>query len=178
LLNPNRNPQFTQQKIEIFLCKKLGLRRIIWLEYGQLPGDDTDGHIDTLVRFAPHNTLVYMTCNNPKDDHYQDFKNLENQLKTLKNLDEQFYRLIPLPWPQPKYDQKGNRLPASYANYLIINNAILVPTYDDQADETALKQIQKAYPNHEIIGIYCLPLIYELGSLHCMTMQLPKGFLK
>lgn len=178
LLNPNRNPQLTQQQIEGFLYNKLGLTRIFWLEYGKLPGDDTDGHIDTLVRFAPNNTLVYMTCDNPKDSHYQDLKNLENELKTLKTFDKKFYRLIPLPWPQPKYDQQGHRLPASYANYLIINNAVLVPTYDDQADETALKQIQKAYPNHEIIGIYCLPLIYELGSLHCMTMQLPKGFLK
>lgn len=177
LLNPNRNPQFNQEQIENFLREKLGLTRILWLEHGQLEGDDTDGHIDTLVRFAPNHTLIYVTCDDETDSHYQNLKRLETELIALKNLDGEAYRLIPLPWPKPKYNSEGDRLPASYANYLIINGAVLVPTYADQADEEALAQIQKAYPNYDVVGIDCLPLIHQFGSLHCLSMQLPKGFL-
>ncbi|ACK65060.1 Agmatine deiminase [Rippkaea orientalis PCC 8801] len=178
LLNPNRNPDFNQQQIEALLLEKLGMKTIIWLENGHLEGDDTDSHIDTLVRFAPNNTLVYVTCDDEKDSHYTEFQKLEAELKSLKTEEGKNYHLIPLPWPQPKYNDQGDRLPATYANYLIINGAVLVPTYRDKADEIALKQIQKAYPNHEMIGLDCLPLIYQFGSLHCISMQLPKGFLK
>ncbi|MGP0129426.1 MAG: agmatine deiminase family protein [cyanobacterium endosymbiont of Rhopalodia musculus] len=178
LLNSNRNPQFTQEKINKILLKKLGVKKIIYLEHGYLEGDDTDGHIDTLVRFAPNNTIVYVTCNDEKDSHYQDFQGLETELKDLKTEEAKSYNLIPLPWPKPKYNAQGNRLPATYANYLIINGAVLVPIYRDKSDETALIQVQKAYPNYQIIGIDCLPLIYQFGSLHCISMQLPKGLLK
>ncbi|MEA5535317.1 agmatine deiminase family protein [Crocosphaera sp. XPORK-15E] len=178
LLNPNRNPQWEQQQIEDFLLEKLGLTTILWLQHGHLEGDDTDSHIDTLVRFAPHNTLVYVACDDRTDSHYPDLNSLETELKALKTSEGKAYRLIALPWPKPKYNHEGDRLPASYANYLIINGAVLVPTYRDQADEKALMQIEKAYPDHEIIGIDCLPLIHQFGSLHCMSMQLPKGFLK
>ena len=178
LLNPNRNPQLMPTQIEAFLNDILGVKTILWLEHGHLQGDDTDSHIDTLVRFAPNNTLVYISCDDPNDSHYEDLQHLEAELKALRTPHGQEYNLIPLPWPQPKYNEDGDRLPASYANYLIINDAVLVPTYRDQQDNQALKQVQIAYPHHEIIGIDCLPLIREFGSLHCMTMQLPKGFLK
>ncbi|MGK7942130.1 MAG: agmatine/peptidylarginine deiminase [Crocosphaera sp.] len=178
LLNPNRNPQLNQTQIEAFLRDTLGVTTIFWLEHGYLDGDDTDSHIDTLVRFAPNHTLVYMSCDDRRDSHYHDLKCLETELKALRTPDGQAYHLIPLPWPQPKYNQQGDRLPASYANYLIINGAVLVPTYGDQQDQQALKQVQIAYPHHQVIGIECLLLIPELGSLHCMTMQLPKGFLQ
>ncbi len=178
LLNPNRNPQLSQTQIEGFLRDILGVNTIFWLKNGHLQGDDTDSHIDTLVRFAPNQTLVYVSCDDRSDSHYEDLKCLETELKALRTADGQPYRLIPLPWPQPKYNEDGHRLPASYANYLIINGAVLVPTYRDQQDKQAIKQVQTAYPDHEVIGIDCLPLIREFGSLHCMTMQLPKGFLK
>lgn len=178
LLNPNRNPHLTQQQIKELLIKKLGIKRIICLEYGHLEGDDTDSHIDTLVRFAPKNTLVYVTCDDKKDSHYKDFKGLETELKDLKTKELKSYNLIPLPWPEPKYNDQGDRLPATYANYLIINGAVLVPTYRDKSDSMALKQVQKAYPNYQVIGIDCLSLIYQFGSLHCISMQLPKGLLK
>ncbi len=178
LLNPNRNPKLNQNQIEYLLLEKLGMKTIIWLKNGHLEGDDTDSHIDTLVRFAPENTLVYVTCDEQKDSHYEEFKRLEAELKDLKTEENKSYHLIPLPWPEPKYNNQGYRLPATYANYLIINGAVLVPTYRDKSDEIALKQVQKAYPNREVIGIDCFPLIYQFGSLHCISMQLPKGFLK
>lgn len=178
LLNPNRNPQLTQRPIKELLIKELGIKRIICLEHGYLEGDDTDSHIDTLVRFAPKNTLVYVTCNDKKDSHYKDFQELETELKDLKTEEVKSYNLIPLPWPEPKFNNQGDRLPATYANYLIINGAVLVPTYRDKSDRLALTQVQKAYPNHQVIGIDCLPLIYQFGSLHCISMQLPKGLLK
>ena len=178
LLNTNRNPLLTPKQIKELLIKKLGIKKIICLEHGHLEGDDTDSHIDTLVRFASKNTLVYVTCNDKKDSHYKDFQGLETELKDLKTEELKSYNLIPLPWPEPKYNDQGYRLPATYANYLIINGAVLVPTYRDKSDKMALKQVQKAYPNYQVIGIDCLPLIYQFGSLHCISMQLPKGLLK
>ncbi|XTZ12010.1 MAG: agmatine deiminase family protein, partial [cyanobacterium endosymbiont of Rhopalodia inflata] len=178
LLNPNRNPQFNRGEIEEILLKKLGVKKVIYLEHGYLEGDDTDGHVDTLVRFAPNNTILYVTCSDKKDSHYKDLHGLETELKDLKTEEVKSYNLISLPCPEPKYNAQGNRLPATYANYLIINGAVLVPIYRDKSDKTALIQVQKAYPNYQIIGIDCLPLIYQFGSLHCMSMQLPKGLLK
>ncbi|XLQ11430.1 MAG: agmatine deiminase family protein [cyanobacterium endosymbiont of Epithemia adnata isolate EadnSB Bon19] len=178
LLNPNRNPQFTQRQIQEILLKKLGAKTIIYLEHGHLEGDDTDSHVDTLVRFAPNNTIVYVTCPDKKDSHYKDLQGLETELKDLKTEEAKNYNLISLPWTKHKYNAQGNRLPATYANYLIINGAVLVPTYRDKSDKTALIQVQKAYPSYQIIGIDCLPLIYQFGSLHCMSMQLPKGLLQ
>lgn len=178
LLNSNRNPQLTQRKIKEILLKKLGAKKIIYLEHGHLEGDDTDSHVDTLVRFAPNNTIVYVTCYDKKDSHYKDLQGLETELKELKTEEAKSYNLISLPWTEPKYNAQGNRLPATYANYLIINGAVLVPIYRDKSDKTALIQVQKAYPNYKIIGIDCLPLINQFGSLHCISMQLPKGLLK
>ncbi|BBA79316.1 Agmatine deiminase [cyanobacterium endosymbiont of Rhopalodia gibberula] len=178
LFNTNRNPQFTQRQTKKILTEKLGAKKIICLEHGYLEGDDTDSHVDTLVRFAPKNTIVYVTCHDKKDSHYKDIQGLEAELKDLKTEEAKNYNLISLPWPEPKYNAQGNRLPATYANYLIINGAVLVPIYRDRSDEIALIQIQKAYPNYHIIGIDCLPLIYQFGSLHCISMQLPKGLLK
>ncbi|YAI81850.1 MAG: agmatine deiminase family protein [cyanobacterium endosymbiont of Rhopalodia sterrenbergii] len=178
LLNTNRNPHFTSRQIEKILLKKLGAQKIIYLENGYLEGDDTDSHVDTLVRFAPNNTIVYVTCNNKKDSHYKYFQKLETELKDLKTEEGRNYNLISLPWTEPKYNAQGNRLPVTYANYLIINGAVLVPIYRDKSDKIALRQVQKAYPNYKIIGIDCLPLIYQFGSLHCISMQLPQGLLK
>ena len=177
LLNKNRNPDLSADEIESLLKSHLGATDFLWLEHGYLAGDDTDSHIDTLVRFAPNNTLVYVKCDDENDEHFSALSAMEKQLKSFKTANNTPYTLIALPWPKAAYDNENTRLPATYANYLIINSAVLVPTYNDINDELALSQIQKAYPTHEIIGINCQPIIEQFGSLHCITMQLPRGFL-
>ncbi|MCK8125824.1 agmatine deiminase family protein [Pseudoalteromonas sp. 2CM39R] len=177
LLNRNRNPNLTPSDIEVLLKAHLGATRFLWVDHGYLAGDDTDSHIDTLVRFAPNNTLVYVKCDDESDEHFSALDAMEKQLKSFKTADNTPYKLIELPWPKAVYDDENTRLPATYANYLIINNTVLVPTYDDASDQRALTQVQKAYPEHTIIGVNCLPIIEQFGSLHCITMQLPRGFL-
>lgn len=177
LLNPNRNPLLSQADIEQSLTKHLGASQFLWLEHGYLAGDDTDSHIDTLVRFAPNDTLLYVKCDDQNDEHFNALSAMQSQLKTFKTSKNTPYTLIDLPWPKPVFNTEGDRLPATYANYLIINGAVLVPTYNDSNDELALKKVQQAYPEHHIIGVNCLPIIHQFGSLHCITMQLPRGFL-
>ena len=172
LRNPNRNPHLSQAKIENILKTELGANNILWLNHGTLEGDDTDAHIDTLARLAPNKTIVYVACDDPDDSHYTELKKMESELQEFPD-----YRLLPLPWPAPKYDEEGHRLPATYANYLVINGAVLVPTYQDPADEKALAVVQKAFPDREMIGIDCSTLILQHGSLHCVTMQIPQGVL-
>ncbi|MBN2702906.1 MAG: agmatine deiminase family protein [Pontiellaceae bacterium] len=172
LLNPNRNPNLSKAQIETALRNELGADTILWLNHGALLGDDTDAHIDTLARLAPERTIVYTACDDPEDAHYDELKKMEHELEAFSD-----YRLLPLPWPSPKYDDEGHRLPATYANFLVINGAVLVPTYNDPADDAALAVVQKAFPDREVIGIDCSTLILQHGSLHCVTMQIPKGVL-
>ena len=172
LLNPNRNRNLSKEQIETALRKELGVDTILWLNHGALLGDDTDAHIDTLARLAPDRTIVYTACDDAADEHYAELKKMERELEAFLD-----YRLLPLPWPSPKYDDEGHRLPATYANYLVINGAVLVPIYNDPADDAALAVVQKAFPDREMIGIDCSTLILQHGSLHCVTMQIPKGVL-
>lgn len=179
LLAPNRNEPMTQEQIEKTLKQRLGAERILWLEHGYLAGDDTDSHIDTLARFCPNNTIAYVQCNDPKDEHYTALQNMEQQLKSFRTLSGDPYRLIALPMAESEYDRYGKRLPATYANFLIINGKVLTPTYGHQdKDNIAMRQLQKAFPQHKIVGINCRVLIEQHGSLHCCTMQFPKGVLK
>ena len=173
LLNPNRNPSFDKVAIDALLKKWFTAKKVLWLDHGELEGDDTDAHIDTLCRFAPDNRLVYVKCDDANDSHFEVLEQMEQQLASFTTSSGQPFELIPLPWPSAKYNQDGERLPATYANYLIINNAILVPTYQDANDSLALAQIAKAYPDRKIVGINCLPIIEQFGSLHCLTMQVP-----
>lgn len=178
LLAPNRNQPMDRQEIEQKLKETLRAKRIIWLDHGTLIGDDTDGHIDTIVRTAPNQTLVYVGCDDSSDEQYEDFKALEEQLKELTTLDGKFYKLLKLPMPDPIYDG-DDRLPATYANYLIINEAVICPTYNQpQKDKEALDIIQKAYPGREIIAIDARTVIRQHGSIHCLTMQFPQGVVK
>lgn len=178
LLSPNRNPQLSRSELEGAMRNLFGAQCILWLEHGHLEGDDTDAHIDTLARLCPNNTIIYVACDNPTDSHYGPLHTMEQELQQLSTPEGSSYRLLGLPWPSPKYDADGNRLPASYANYLVINDAVLVPTYRDPVDNGALAMVALAYPDREIIGIDCLPLLEQHGSLHCITMQLPQGVLK
>ncbi|GAB4167127.1 MAG: agmatine deiminase family protein [Geothermobacteraceae bacterium] len=176
LLSPNRNPHLGREQIEAQLTERLGLKRILWLEHGELEGDDTDAHIDTLVRFAPDDTIVYQGCDDPADSHFAEQQAMAEELAGLRTADGRPYRLLPLPWPRPVFDD-DRRLPATYANYLVINGAVLVPTYGDAADSAALEVIGTAYPGRDIIGIDARALIAQGGSIHCLTMQLPQGVL-
>jgi agmatine/peptidylarginine deiminase len=174
-LSPERNPDLTQNDIEARLKELFGVQRVLWLSHGQLEGDDTDGHIDTLVRFCSPSHLCYVRCDDPNDSHYAEMQRMEIELKTLRTASGKAYQLSPLPWPSAKYNQEGERLPATYANFLIINGAVLLPVYNDRNDDKAIATLQACFPEREIIPINCLPLIEQSGSLHCITMQLPSG---
>lgn len=178
LLSPNRNPQLGKSEIEQALASLLGAKRILWLNNGWLAGDDTDSHIDTLARICPDNTIIYQACDHPLDEHFEPLKLMEKELNNFVAPDGSRYRLIALPWPTARFDEQAHRLPATYANFLVINRAVLVPTYrDPERDSLALERIAQAFPGREAIGIDCLPLLEQHGSLHCVTMQLPHGVL-
>ena len=167
LMAPHRNQPLTKAEIEERLKEWLGAERIVWLQHGSLIGDDTDGHIDTLVRICPNDTLLYTGG----DDDHPDLVEMERELQKLRTLDGKPYRLLKLPLPRPIYDD-GDRLPATYANYLVINGAVLVPTYNQpDLDAEALRIIGEAFPDREIVGIDCRAVIKQHGSLHCCTMQ-------
>ncbi|MBO7119851.1 MAG: agmatine deiminase family protein [Bacteroidaceae bacterium] len=175
LLAPNRNQPLTQEQIEDRLLAYLHAERILWLDHGYLAGDDTDSHIDTLARFCPDDTIAYVQCLDRDDEHYDELQRMEAQLKEFRTTQGNPYRLVPLPMAKPAYDEDGTRLPATYANFLITNGAVLMPTYGNpDTDIKAEQQLRKAFPNHEIIGIDCQILITQHGSLHCCTMQFPR----
>ncbi len=176
LLSENRNEHQSKEELDEYYKVVFGAKRILWLKNGYLAGDDTDSHIDTLARFCDENTIAYVQCTDFADEHYEELKLMEGELKNFETLAEKPYHLIPL--PMADYIMDGEeRLPATYANFLIINDAVLVPIYNSPKDEIAKAQLQKAFPEREIIGINCLPLIKQHGSLHCVTMQYPEGFL-
>lgn len=178
LLAPNRNEPMTQSDIEDYLKKALHVKRVLWLDHGYLAGDDTDSHVDTLARLCPNDTIAYVQCKDSQDEHYEELKLMEAQLQGFRTLEGEPYNLIPLPMADAIYDEDGERLPATYANFLIMNDAVLMPTYNQPAnDELALKQLQKAFPKHSVVGIDCRVLIRQHGSLHCCTMQYPHGVL-
>lgn len=178
LLNPNRNPHLSRQDVETRLAEDFGIDRVLWLANGHLEGDDTDSHIDTLARFCDPSTIAYVRCDDPTDPHYEALAAMEQELKAFRQRNGEAYRLIALPWPKACFDpEDGHRLPATYANFLIINQAVLVPTYGDPADMAALNALTEAFPNHTLIPIECSSVIRQHGSLHCLTMQLPQGTL-
>jgi agmatine/peptidylarginine deiminase len=172
-----RNPALDTAAIEAQLRTAFGLQRVLWLHHGQLEGDDTDGHIDTLVRLCDTRTLAYQHCDDAADPHFAELSAMEAEVKALRTTAGEPYQLVPLPWPSAKRHADGRRMPATYANFLILNGAVLVPTYRDANDAIALERLRGAIPGREVIGIDCLPLIAQGGSLHCVTMQLPAGTL-
>lgn len=180
LLQENRNPWMTREQIEKELKQRLGAEKILWIENGYLTGDDTDGHVDTIARFAPGNTIVYVGCDDENDEQYESLKAMEDELKAATNAQGVPYRLLRLPSPDPicENDLPVLRLPATYANFLIMNHQVLVPVYGQPADEKALAVVQEAFPDHKIVGIDCNALIKQHGSLHCVTMQLFANTLK
>ena len=172
LCNPNRNGGLTKQEIEEKLHTYLGAKRVLWLDHGYLAGDDTDSHIDTLARFVNKTTIMYVKCEDKEDEHYKELKKMETQLQSFTTTEGKPYRLIPLPMCEAKYNDKKERLPATYANFLITNDALIYPTYEDKNDTKAGEIFKEVFPDKEIIPVNCLKLIEQGGSLHCSTMQI------
>ena len=175
LLSAARNPGMDQARMETLLRRHLGARRVLWLEHGALEGDDTDGHVDMLVRFAGPDTLVYQSCDEPDYGAYAELRALEAELAGLRTRKGNPYRLVALPWPAPVHDDDGRRLPASYANFLPVDGALLVPAYEDARDGEAAAVLAGLFPDRDIVPVPCRPLLYQNGSLHCATLQFPAG---
>ena len=186
LLAPHRNQPLTREQIEQRLKEWLCADRVLWIDHGRLCGDDTDGHIDTLVRVCPDDTLLYIGCDDPGDEQYEELLLMEQQLRSFRTADGRPYRLMRLPMPDPVYGLEGEgsdahmqRLPATYANFLVVNGAVLCPTYGQpDNDREAMRIVGEAFPGREMVGIDCQTLIRQHGSLHCCTMQFPLGALE
>ena len=173
MCNPNRNGGLSKDEVEERLNIYLGAKRVLWLDHGYLAGDDTDSHIDTLARFVSEDIIAYVQCKDKEDEHYDELQKMEEQLKGFRTLEGDPYSLFPLPMPKAKYDEEGKRLPATYANFLITNGALVYPTYSDVEDEYAHEIFKILFSDKEIIPVECSRLIEEGGSLHCSTMQIP-----
>ena len=175
LLSPNRNGEWDRHQIEEYLKRTFNLRRVLWVDHGFLAGDDTDSHIDTLARLCPNHAIAYVRCLDADDEHYEALRLMEEQLRTFLAPDGRPYRLIALPMADAIYDG-DERLPATYANFLVMNDAVLYPTYrQPENDAAAAEALAEAFPGREIVGIDCTALIKQHGSLHCVTMQYPEN---
>lgn len=177
LCSLNRNEQLGRAGVENELSRRLGIRRFLWLESGGIAGDDTDSHVDILARFAAPDAIVYTSCDDPSDENYAPLKAMEAQLKEFRTASGKPYRLFALPLPDALY-LDGYRLPASYANFLILNGAVLMPGAGSPKDEVAAGVLRKAFPDRDVRVIDCRPLLSGHGGLHCVTMQYPEGYLK
>ena len=177
LLNPNRGHGEDKASLEAFLSEKLGVSNILWLDYGSLSGDDTDSHIDTLARLCPGGQIMYVKCEDESDEHFEELKLMESQLQTFTDIEGNPFTLVPVPLPDAVF-YEGERLPATYVNYLVMNRSVLMPTYSQpEKDEQARRALQQVFPKYDILGIDCRSLIKQHGSLHCSAMQYPLGVL-
>ncbi|OIP52890.1 MAG: agmatine deiminase [Helicobacteraceae bacterium CG2_30_36_10] len=172
VLNKNRNNTFTSEQITKKIKETLGAIEVLYLNHGYLAGDDTDSHIDTLARFIDKKTIMYVACGNIYDEHYKELKLMEEELQTIAKTHD--FRLIALPMTKPVYFDE-ERIPATYANFLFVNGAVIVPTYNIAQDEEALNIFRKSLPHLEVVGVDCSVLIRQHGSLHCVTMNFAKG---
>ncbi len=176
LCSLNRNEYLAQEEIEEKLKTAFGLERILWVDHGRIQGDDTDSHIDILARFCGPDTIAYTACDREDDENYGPLKEMEAQLRSFRTLEGKPYRLIPLPLLEPLY-LEDYRLPGSYANFLIINGAVLLPGANSPLDEVAARQLQLAFPDRKVEIIDCRALLSGHGGLHCITMNFPAGYL-
>ena len=172
MLNPNRNKGLTKDQITQNLKNYFGAKEILYLEHGYLAGDDTDSHIDTLARFISKDTIMYVACDDEKDEHYTALKKMEDELKEF--VIKYKLKLIKLPMSSAVY-YDDERLPATYANFLFVNDGVLVPTYNVKEDAEALEIFRWAMPERKVIGVDCSTLIRQHGSLHCVTMNFANG---
>lgn len=172
MLNKNRNSSLTKEQMSKIIQDEFGMSKILYLNHGYLAGDDTDSHVDTLARFVDEKTIMYVKCDDKNDEHYKELKLMEAELEAFAK-DEDF-KLIALPMSEACYFD-NERLPATYANFLFVNGAVLVPTYGVKQDGEALEIFKQTFPTKEIVGINCFSLIKQHGSLHCVTMNFAKG---
>jgi len=177
LLSVNRNEYMTREEIEEELKEIFGLSRVLWVDHGTISGDDTDGHIDILARFCGPDTIAYVKCEDPEDPDYESLARMEEQISSFRTLDGKPYRMIPLPKPGQMF-LDDYPLPASYANFLILNGAVLVPGTLTEDDDVARARLEAAFPGREVIVLDCRPLLSGHGGLHCVTMQFPEGWLE
>ncbi len=174
LCSPNRNGTNDKTKLEHELRDRLGAQRVLWIDHGFLRGDDTDSHVDTLARFLPDDTIAVTSCDRPDDEHFEELAKMRRQIESFRTPEGKQYRIVELPIPEAIFDDDGERLPATYANFLILNGAILLPVYaSEKYDRTAISRLKKACPGYEIVTVDCRELIRQHGSLHCATMQIP-----
>lgn len=171
-----RHPHKSKTEVEARLRSMLGVRRVLWLDAGGLGGDDTDSHIDNLARFANAETILYAACMDKAHPDYAALQEMQSQLKTFTQADGSDYQLLPVYLPDPVYDEEQS-LPASYVNYLIINDAVLVPQFGQESDAAALAIFRQTFPTRQIIGINSTALIKQFGGIHCATMHFPQGTL-
>lgn len=170
LCSPNRNGGLTKEEAEKELKRRLGATHVLFLDYGALEGDDTDSHIDTLARLAPGDTILFTGCRDEEDSQFEELKKMREQLATFRTPEGKPYNLVELPLPDAIYDEEGQRLPATYANYLVTEDVIFMPTYNQGAkDELAKMTVKIAFPQHRVVGVDCTTLIKQHGSLHCAT---------
>ncbi len=178
LTSPNRNGGKNKAEIGEILNRRLGAEHILWLDCGALAGDDTDSHIDTLCRMAPENIILFTGCRNFDDPHFEELLRMRAQLEMFRNAEGIPYNLVELPLPDAIYDENGERLPATYANYLVTPSHVFMPVYGQPLnDSLACQTIKIAFPDHQVIPVDCCTLIKQHGSLHCSTMQLPEGII-
>lgn len=175
LCSVNRNEQLAREEIEEHLKNAFGLQRILWLDHGSIVGDDTDSHVDILARFCSRDTIAYTACDNEADENYASLKAMEQQLRTFRTLDGEPYKLVPLPLPEPMF-LDDYRLPASYANFLIVNGGVLMPGAGSPLDEVAASRLQAIFPDRKVEIIDCRALLSGHGGLHCITMNYPAGY--
>jgi len=173
LLNQNRNPVLTQKEIEEYLCEYYNVEKILWVE-GGIAGDDTDGHIDDSARFVSPNTIAAVVEKNPADENHAILQNNLAMLRGMTDVKGHPFRIVELPMPAPVFFN-GQRLPASYANFLVANDALLVPTFRDSNDGAAIEILQREFQDRAVIGIDCVDLVLGLGTLHCISQQEPKA---
>lgn len=177
LCSPNRNGGKSKQELNRILGERLGADHVLWLDYGALEGDDTDSHIDTLARLAPGNTIIYTGCHDVEDPQFEELLHMRAQLTLFRTAEGEPYNLVELPLPAPVHDDEGNRLPATYANYLVSGDVIFMPTYTrPEIDRLAADTLRVAFPDHRVVGVDCRTLLWQHGSLHCATMQIHKGY--
>lgn len=176
LCSPNRNGQKSKEALNDILGERLGVNHILWLDYGALEGDDTDSHIDTLARLAPCDTILFTGCRDVDDPQFEDLLKMRAQLTLFRTAEGDPFNLVELPLPSPVLSPEGERLPATYANFLVTDSVVFMPTYaQPENDLLAMQMVKVAYPDHKVVGIECLTLLRQHGSLHCATMQLYPG---
>lgn len=177
LLASGRNESLSKNEKETYLKKIFGVKNVLWVKHGYLAGDDTDGHIDMLARFCNSTTIAYVSPpENVKDEHYRELSMMEKEIKAFCNCNGKRYNCVALPMPGPVYGLSGERLPVSYANFLILNNKVLLPVYGDRKDVFAMSVLQDVFRDKRVVPVNCRVITEQHGSLHCLTMQMPEAF--